>query len=634
MSPRPFRRGGGRPPQRSGGNRGQRRPMTSAPSDGGNATAVLAGAGREVELPPFLTVSELAVRLGLQTSEVIRKLIDNGVFATINQELDYDTAAILAGDLGFEVKEQQLAADGAAAGAAIDAEADAADRVVRPPVVTVMGHVDHGKTSLLDAVRKTHVVSGEAGGITQHIGAYQVEVEHEGATRRITFLDTPGHEAFTAMRARGAQVTDIAILVVAADDGVMPQTREAIDHARAATVPIVVALNKIDRPNANPDRVKQQLASEANLVIREYGGEVECVPVSAKTGEGIDDLLDTVLFVADAEVEPKANPNRAALGAVVEAKMDPKRGSVATVLVQEGTLNVGDPIVVGGSYGRVRSLFNDRGKKLKSAEPAMPVEILGLSSVPTAGDRLVVVADERTAQQLATQHARLAKRDAARAELSLEDLYSKIKAGEVKELNLLVKADVSGSVEPIVSSLERLSEEGVRIKVVRANTGNITESDVLLAVASKAIIIGFNVRIEPGARRAADAQGIDVRFYDVIYRLVEDVEQALQGLAGPKMREVVHGHAEVRQIFKIGRNYAVAGCLVLDGTVYKSDRVRLSRNKNLVYEGKLSTLRRFKDDVREVTAGYECGIGLDEFHTFVEGDVIESYGQEEISRSE
>jgi translation initiation factor IF-2 len=637
MSPRPYRRFGGRPRPRPGGRGGRR---DNGPlSDAAAQTAVLpeSPARGPVELPSIISVGELAELLRLAPAQVIKALIGNGIFATQNQEIDFDTAAIVASDLGLEVRERVVAiaaeeGDGAAAADGAVEEEDQ-NRVSRPPVVTVMGHVDHGKTSLLDAIRETKVTSREAGGITQHIGAYQVDVSHEGEPRKITFLDTPGHEAFTAMRARGAQATDVAVLVVAADDGVMPQTLEAIDHARAANVPIVIALNKIDRPNANPDRVKQQLASEANLVIREYGGEVEITPVSAKTREGIEELLETILLVAEADVDPKANPNRPATGVVVEAKMDKARGPVATVLIQEGTLSVGDIVTIGATYGRVKALFNDRGKRIRKAEPATPVEILGLNGVPTAGDRLHTMQEEKTARQTAAQNQRTAQREAARPEVSLEDLFSKISAGEVRELNIIVKADVQGSVEPLVTSLERLGEEGIRVRVVHTGIGNVTESDVMLASASKAIVLGFNIRIEPGARRTAEAQGVDIRLYDVIYNVVDDVRKALQGLAGPKMREVIHGHADVRQVFRIGRNYAAAGCLVMDGTIFRPDRARVRRNGEEVFDGKIATLRRFKDDAREVQAGTECGIALEGFSDFQEGDEIESYGQEEVSRS-
>ena len=635
MSPRPMRRfGNNRPRPRPGGRGGPRRDAPSA--NGGAATAVLQPVERgPIELPAIVSVSELAGLLSLPPAQVIKALIANGVFATQNQEIDYDTAAIVASELGFDVHEKaalpddgtETTEDGA------PAEEEDLDRVSRPPVITVMGHVDHGKTSLLDAIRETKVTSREAGGITQHIGAYQVEIGAEGNQRRLTFLDTPGHEAFTAMRARGAQATDVAVLVVAADDGVMPQTREAIDHARAANVPIVVALNKMDRPDANPDRVKRQLASEANVVIREYGGEIEIVPVSARTRDGLDDLLETILLVADADVDPKANPNRPASGVVVEAKMDRARGPVATALIQNGTLKVGDVVNIGSTYGRVKALFNDRGKRIRAAEPSTPVEILGLNGVPTAGDRLHSAPDEKTARQAAAQAQRASQREAARPELSLDDLYSKIAAGEVRELNLIVKADVQGSVEPLVTSLERLSEEGIRVKVVHSGVGNVAESDVMLATASKAIILAFNVRVEPGARRTSEAQGIDIRHYDVIYTVVEDVRRALIGLLGPKMQEVVHGHAEVRQIFKIGRNYAAAGCLVMDGSIFRTDRARIVRGGRSIFEGKISTLRRFKDDVREVESGTECGIALEDFYSYAEGDTIESFGQEEVSRA-
>jgi translation initiation factor IF-2 len=575
--------------------------------------------------------------MGQPPAQVIKALIGNGIFATQNQEIDYDTAAIIASDAGFEVRERSLtplAEEGNGATAQVEAiEEDPALLVPRPPVVTVMGHVDHGKTSLLDAIRETKVTAREAGGITQHIGAYQVEVKHEGEQRRLTFLDTPGHEAFTAMRARGAQATDVAVLVVAADDGVMPQTREAIDHARAANVPIVVAINKIDRPNANPERVKQQLASDANVVVREFGGDVEAIPVSARTKEGLEALLETILLVADADVNPRANPDRPAGGVVVEAKMDRARGPVATVLVQSGSLNVGDVVAIGATYGRVKALFNDRGRRIRKAEPSTPVEVLGLNGVPTAGDRLYSVVDEKTARQFAAQNQRAAQREAARPELSLDELFSRISAGEVKELNLIVKADVQGSVEPLVNSLERLSEEGIRVRVVHKGVGSVTEPDVMLATASNAIIIGFNVRVEPGARRVADQQGVDIRLYDVIYNIVDDVRTALLGLAGPKYETVVHGQAEVRQIFKIGRNYAAAGCLVLEGSVLRNDRCRVLRAGKEVFDGKIATLRRFKDDVRVVQAGTECGIGLESYGDFAVGDILESYAQEEVSRT-
>jgi len=533
------------------------------------------------------------------------------------------------------VSEQALGGNGAgAANGAAEAppfsDDELAQMVHRPPVVTVMGHVDHGKTSLLDRIRQTRVAVGEAGGITQHMGAYQVDVEVDGEQRKITFLDTPGHEAFTAMRARGAQATDIAILVVAADDGVMPQTIEAIDHARAANVPIVVALNKMDRPNINPDRVKQQLA-ERDVVIEEYGGDIPIVPVSAQTGDGIGDLLTTLALVADV-AELRADPNRPATGMVVEARLDKARGPVATMLVQQGTLNAGDVIVVGKVMGKLRALFDDKGKRVKSAGPATPVEVLGLSGVPSAGDRFAVVTDEKSGRQQAEDNQFAAVRDSARAggEVSLEDIFSRMQAGDVKELTLVVKADVEGSIEPLVKSLSGLEQEGLRVRIIHAGTGNVTASDVMLASASKSIIIAFNVRAEPGARSAAEVQHVDVRDYTVIYNVVDDVRRALRGLLGPRFAEVVHGHAEIRQLFPVRKGGAAAGCYVTDGTILRNSQARVLRGERTLWEGRIGTLRRIKDDVREVAAGYECGIVLDGFSDFREGDVIASFGQEEI----
>ncbi|MCC6174093.1 MAG: translation initiation factor IF-2 [Chloroflexi bacterium] len=634
--PRPFRRGGARGRPRPGGNRGRssnsgrRGPFTPGADDAQGGVAV---APRAVELPPTMTVEELSTLLSLRPAAVIQTLIKSGIFATVNQMIDYDTASAAAADLGFEVSEQTSAVSSEASDGAAEAplsDEELAHMVDRPPVVTVMGHVDHGKTSLLDRVRRTKVATGEAGGITQHIGAYQVQVDVDGEPRRITFLDTPGHEAFTAMRARGAQATDIAILVVAADDGVMPQTAEAIDHARAANVPIVVALNKMDRPNINPDRVKQQLA-ERNVVIEEYGGEVPLVPVSAKTGDGIDDLLTTVALVADV-AELKANPDRAASGLVVEAKLDRTRGPVATLLVQRGTLNVGDVVVIGAVTGRLRAVLDDKGKRIKTAGPSTPVEVLGLSGVPVAGDRFQVVADEKLARQQAAINQRNAERETGRGtEVSLEDIFTRMKEGEVRDLNLVVKADVQGSVEPLVTSLQGLQEEGLRVKVIRSGTGNVNESDVLLAATSKAIIIAFNVRAEPGARSAAETQGVDVRTYDVIYNVVDDVRKALVGMLGPRYAEVVHGHAAVRQIFPVRRGGAAAGCYVTDGQILRNSQARVKRGDKTIWEGRIATLRRIKEDVREVATGYECGIVLDGFSDFREGDVIESFGQEEVT---
>ena len=577
-----------------------------------------------VEIPPTLSVRELAELLGLPPVEVIKDLMKNGVMAALTQVIDYETAAIVATDFGFEPREMHPAVEEPVAPEAAGLkrlleEEDPAKLKPRPPVVTVMGHVDHGKTSLLDAIRHANVAAQEAGGITQHIGAYQVETHGN----RITFLDTPGHEAFTAMRARGARVTDIAVLVVAADDGVMPQTLEAIEHARAAEVPIVVALNKIDKPNANPDRVLGQLA-EHGLVPVQYGGDTEVVPVSARTKQGIPELLDTIIAVAEL-AELKANPNRPAVGTVIEAKLDKARGPVATVLVQNGTLKVGDIVVAGSVTGRVRALFNDRGKRIKQAGPSVPVEVLGLSSVPEAGDRVTVVPDERTAQALAAQQKREREREqAGPAQVSLEDVFRKMQEGEVRELALVVKADVHGSVEPVVNSLEGLTEEGLRVKVIRTGVGNITESDVMLAAASKAIVIGFNVKAEAGAQRLAEQEGVDIRSYSVIYNLVDDIRKALQGLLAPKYAEVVHGHAEVRAVFKVGRNEA-AGCYVTDGTIARNHQVRVLRGGGAVFEGKIASLRRVKEDVREVAAGYECGVMLEGFTGFQVGDRLETF---------
>ncbi len=580
-----------------------------------------------------MAVEELATILSLPAAAIISALIKNGIFATMNQMIDYDTAAVVAADLGFEASEQTVDAD---AGDDVAEEELTEEELMqlesRPAVVTVMGHVDHGKTSLLDRIRQTRVAHGEAGGITQHIGAYQVDVDVDGETRKITFLDTPGHEAFTAMRARGAQATDIAVLVVAADDGVMPQTAEAIDHARAAKVPIVVALNKMDRPDINPDRVKQQLADKG-VIIEDYGGDVPLVEVSARTGDGIDNLLATIAIVADV-AELTANPHRIASGLVVEAKLDKARGPVATVLVQRGTLKATDIVVIGPVTGKIRALVDDKGKRIKTAGPSMPVEILGLSAVPKAGDRLVVVPDEKTARQQAALYQRAAERSASSGsggDVSLEDIYNRIKDGEVRDLNLVVKADVQGSIEPLVTSLQRLQEEGLRVKVIGSGTGNVTESDVMLASASKAIIVAFNVRAEPGARSAAETQHVDLRYYTIIYNVVDDVRKALVGLLGPRFEEIVHGHAEIRQLFPVRKGGAAAGCLVTDGQILRNDSARVKRGDRVLWEGKIGTLRRVKDDVREVASGYECGILLDGFSDFREGDVIESFGQREIT---
>jgi translation initiation factor IF-2 len=585
-----------------------------------------------IDLPPALTVKEFSERLGVSPSVVIRDLLQNGVIASLNQTIDYETAAIVAADLGGEVRPMTLDLRIAAGDqAGISPE----DLAPRPPVVTVMGHVDHGKTSLLDAIRKTRVTAGEVGGITQHIGAYQVEVHGQ----RVTFLDTPGHEAFTAMRARGAKVTDIAILVIAADDGVMPQTREAADHARAAGVPIIVALNKMDRADANPDRVKQQL-TELNLVVEEYGGDVVFVPVSARTGEGIDTLLEMILVVAELG-NYRAAPAIPANGSVIEAKLDKARGPVATVLVENGTLSVGSVIVVGGYSGRIKALFNDKGKRIRGGDPSTPVEVLGLDGVPQAGDRFQVVADERTARALAQAQRRESDGQAASAsrDSTVEALMEGIRLGTLKDLNLIIKADVRGSLEAIAGSIGTLADREqvqreVRTKVIHSDTGNVTESDVMLAAASRGLIIAFNVRTEPGARRLADAQGVQVRSYNIIYQMIEDIDRLLSGMLEPEYREVVQGEAEVRQVFKIGRTHAAAGCYVSSGTIPRNAQVRIFRGGEQLFQGRLESLRRFKDDVREVQTGYECGIAVAGFTDFQEGDVLQAYAREAVAAAE
>jgi translation initiation factor IF-2 len=621
MSPRQIRRRPSRPQNRRG-------PRSNAPVavvDESPSQNVATAEGRVVEISQAMMVKDLATLLNVTPVGVIKELMKNGVLATVNQIVDAETAGIVASELGFEVREPEKV-EAEPVDAAVETEQvsefeddDPALLKPRPPVVTIMGHVDHGKTSLLDAIRTTKVAAGESGGITQHIGAYQVEVNGQP----VSFIDTPGHAAFTAMRARGAQVTDIAVIVVAADDGVMPQTKEAIDHARAANVSIIIALNKMDRDNINPDRVKQQLA-EMNVLIEEYGGDIPCVPVSARTGEGIPELLEYIVTVAEV-AELKSNPDRPGRGYVLESKLDRTRGPVATVLVKSGTLRPGDIVVSGSSYGRIKAMLDDLGRLVKEAGPSTPVEILGLNGVAPAGERFDVVAEEKIARQRAEARAE-AQKDTGHTEVTLEDVFAQIQAGEVKELNVVAKVDVQGSVEPIVSSLDKQQQEGARVRVIHAAVGNITESDVMLAAASQAVVVGFRVKLEPGAKRTADSQRVDLRFYDVIYELVDDLEKAVKGLLGPTISEVVEGHAEIRQIFRIGRN-AVAGCYVQDGTIRRNSRVRILRRGELLYEGRVNTLRRFKDDVREVATGYECGIGIEGFIGFEEGDVLEVFGE-------
>lgn len=570
-----------------------------------------------------LTVQDLAKKLNKTAAEVIKKLISLGVMATINQELDVDTAAIVAQEMGaqVEVKIETPITE------LPDIPDDPANLKDRPPVVTVMGHVDHGKTTLLDAIRQTNVTATEAGGITQHIGAYQVTLKG----RKITFIDTPGHEAFTAMRARGAQVTDIAILVVAADDGVMPQTVEAINHAKEANVPIIVAINKVDKPGANPERIKQQL-TEYGLVPEEWGGETIMVPISALRKQGLDQLLEMVLLVADL-AELKANPDRPARGVVIEAKLDRGRGPVATVLVQKGTLKVGDNIVAGSVYGRVRAMFDDRGNRVNEAPPSMPVEILGLDNVPEAGDIFQVVEDEKLARQIAEQR-QIEKRQKelqVAGKTSLEEIFKQME-GQVKELKLILKGDVQGSVEALRNALERLSTDEVRVSLIHTGVGAITETDVMLAAASNALIIGFQVRPDANARKAAESTGVEIRLYRVIYEVLDDIKAAMAGLLEPERREVTLGHAEVRATFKVPKVGTVAGCYVTEGKIVNKSMVRLIRDGVVVYEGRIASLKRFKDDVREVAQGFECGIGLEKFNDIKEGDILEAYTIEEIKR--
>lgn len=580
-----------------------------------------------VEIGETITVKELAEKLKKPTAEVIKTLIFTGVMAGINQEIDFETAEKVCDK--YEVliakKEETAELD------VLEMEEDKEENLQkRPPIVTVMGHVDHGKTSLLDAIRKAKVTATEAGGITQHIGAYTVNVNGE----EITFLDTPGHEAFTAMRARGAQITDVVILVVAADDGIMPQTKEAISHCKAADVPMVVAINKIDRPGANIDKVKQEL-TEYGLVAEDWGGDTICVPVSAKQGEGISTLLEMVLLTAEM-LELKANPDRKAKGTVIEAKLDKGRGAVASLLVQNGTLHVGDSILVGSTYGRIRAMFDDTGKKIKSAGPSIPVEILGLSEVPAAGDRFNQVKDEKTARNMAEIRKQKEKNESlnARHRVSLEDLYSQIKEGTVKELDIIVKADVQGSVEAIRQSLEKLSTDDVKVRVIHGGVGAITETDITLATASNAIVIGFNVRPDTNAVNAAEKEGVDVKTYRIIYDAIEDVKSAMIGMLEPEYKEVVLGKAEVRETYKISSVGTIAGAYVLDGKITRNSDVRIIRDGIVIFESTLASLKRFKDDVKEVRSGYECGLSVEKFNDIKEGDIIEAYTMEAIERKE
>ncbi len=587
---------------------------------------------RKLEIPDSLSVKQLADLLEVSAVEVIKQLMRNGIMANINQAVDYEAASAIVSNFGFEatlksrpgrksssvireIKNQQLLQD-----------KDHSGLKPRPAVITVMGHVDHGKTRLLDAIRKTNVMDSEAGGITQHIGAYQVEIEGQ----KITFLDTPGHEAFTAMRARGAQVTDITILVVAADDGIMPQTLEAIDHARAAGVPIVVAINKIDKDEANPELVKQQLA-DAGLVIEEWGGDTISVLISAKERTGIQDLLENLLIVAEME-ELKADPSKPAVGVIIESEMDKTKGAVATVLVHDGTLKVGDTVVVGNTWGRIKAMFNDVGKQVRKAGPAVPVEILGLSAVSQVGDTLTAVSSEKQAKdQVAKNQAKIQEETvAAIKSVSLSNLFDQVSTGKVKELAVVLKTDVQGSIEPIKSSLEQLGTDEVKVRVIHSSSGNVTESDVMLAIASKGIIIGFSTTSEPGAQRLAELEGVNIRYYDVIYNLQEDVSKALTGMLEPSLVEVISGRAEVRAVFTSGKKDRIAGVYVVEGQIRRGDSVRVIRQEETINETVVASLRRFKDDVREVAAGYECGLGLRDFDDFEAGDRLEFFRIEEV----
>lgn len=576
---------------------------------------------RIVEIDEALTVESFAEKVNVSVTEVIAKLMDLGMMLTKNADLEFDVAAIIADEFGVKLKQKQVSVKGEETSIEdlfrVD---DSIERLPRAPVVTIMGHVDHGKTTLLDRIRNAEVAKSEAGGITQHIGAYQVEIND----KKITFLDTPGHEAFTSMRARGAQVTDIAVLVVAANDGVMPQTIEAINHAKAAEVPIIIAINKMDVSGANPDHVKQQLA-EQGLIPEDWGGDTICVPVSALRGEGIEDLLDMILLVSEMQ-ELKAPVECKAVGTIIEAKLDRSRGPVATVLIQQGTLKVSDSVVAGGVYGRIRAMVNDRGQNIKEAGPSMPVEVLGLNDVPQAGDLFQVATDDKEAREIATKRLAKEKEKMQKTtKVSLDDLFAQIKSAEIKELKLLIKADVQGSAEAVKQSLEKVSTSEVKVVAIHTGVGAINESDVMLASASNAIIIGFNVRPDPIAKKQAERESVDIRLYRVIYDAVDDIEKALKGMLDPKYKEEVIGHAEVREVFKVPKIGNVGGCYVTDGKIHRSAKARVLRDNIVIYEGDLGSLKRFKDDVREVAAGFECGIGFERFNDIKEGDIIEAY---------
>jgi translation initiation factor IF-2 len=577
----------------------------------------------KVRIPDEITVGELSQRMKKTSAEVIKKLIKMGVMAAVNEVIDYDTAALVAMEFGCKVEKEVVVT--IEERLIDDHEDDAGELVPRAPVVVVMGHVDHGKTSLLDRIRNAHVAAGEAGGITQHIGAYRVKING----KPITFLDTPGHEAFTSMRARGAMCTDIAILIVAADDGIMPQTVESINHAKAAEIPIIVAINKMDVPGANPDRIRQQL-TEYNLVDEEWGGDTIICPISAKTGMGIDNLLEMVSLTAEM-AELKANPNRAAKGTVIEARLDKGRGPIMTVLIQNGTLHQGDIIIAGTAVGRVRAMMDDKGRKVTEAGPSVPVEITGMSETPGAGDIFNAVDDERMARELAEQRKEEIKnKQTASKKVTLEDLFAQIKEGELKDLNIIVKADVQGSAEAVKSSLEKLTNEEVRVRIIHSGVGAINESDVMLAATSGAIIVGFNVRPDNVARESAVRSNVDIRMYRVIYDCINEITAAMQGMLAPKYQEVVIGHAEVRQTYKVSHVGTVCGCYVQDGKIQRGCKVRVLRDNIVIHEGELASLKRFKDDVREVQTNYECGLSVEKFNDIKEGDVIEAFIMEQI----
>ena len=577
-----------------------------------------------VEYEEGITVDELSQKIGQTPANVIKVLFMLGTMVTINSSLDDEQVALICMEYGLECKKVVPVSE--VNFEDLEVVDDPKDLVPRPPVITIMGHVDHGKTTLLDHIRKSRVAEGEFGGITQHIGAYQVSVKG----KKITFLDTPGHEAFTAMRARGAMITDIVIIVVAADDGVMPQTREAVDHALAANVPIIVAINKIDKPGADPQRIMTEV-SELGLMPEEWGGDVPYVNISAKKGIGIDELLETVTVVAEL-AELKANPKRMAYGSVIEGRLDKGRGPVATLLIQNGTLRSGNPIVVGATYGRVRQLVDDRGREIKSAGPATPVEITGLNDVPEAGDKFMVFETEREARHVGEERAqkKIEEERNSTSAMSLDDLFSQMKSGEVVDLNIIVKADVNGTAEAVKSSLEKIDVEGARVNVIRSTVGAISESDILLASASKAIIYGFNVRPDANVRRKADEEGVEIRLHQVIYKMVEEIEAAMKGMLAPEMEEVVTGQAEIRHIYKVSKIGNIAGCYVTDGSIKRDCGIRLIREGIIVYEGKLASLKRFKDDAKEVNQGYECGLTIENYNDIKEGDIVEGYVMQEV----